>query len=205
MAAQVAMADSLRWFYGIGGGAPGIYCRCPAAAHTIIMGRPLYLAAVVTIFLLLLSSLLLAYSQWSEVGCLPYFHTWCGLSANLECTSEMCCDAYVVIDRQGTSGIIAGPSYTKQFNKKTKLRKQNGRWSNYSPSPYRKLIEEKINMNFEEKIKTIYKEVTENSDALSKNMKSELKNKYDAVKSRWKISKSVEKVRRDRRPTLMQM
>ena len=22
---------------------------------------------------------------------LPYFHTWCGLSANLECTSEMCC------------------------------------------------------------------------------------------------------------------
>ena len=24
-------------------------------------------------------------------GCLPYFHTWCGLSANLECMSEMCC------------------------------------------------------------------------------------------------------------------
>jgi len=23
--------------------------------------------------------------------CLPYFHTWCGLSANLECRSEMCC------------------------------------------------------------------------------------------------------------------
>ena len=22
---------------------------------------------------------------------LPYFHTWCGLSANLECRSEMCC------------------------------------------------------------------------------------------------------------------
>jgi len=22
---------------------------------------------------------------------LPYFHTWCGLSANLECMSEMCC------------------------------------------------------------------------------------------------------------------
>jgi len=30
-------------------------------------------------------------SQWSEIGCLPYFHTWCGLSANLECMSEMCC------------------------------------------------------------------------------------------------------------------
>jgi len=24
-------------------------------------------------------------------GCLPYFHTWCGLSVNLECRSEMCC------------------------------------------------------------------------------------------------------------------
>ena len=23
-------------------------------------------------------------------GCLPYFHTWCGLSANLECRSETC-------------------------------------------------------------------------------------------------------------------
>jgi len=27
----------------------------------------------------------------SQIGCLPYFHTWCGLSANLECISEMCC------------------------------------------------------------------------------------------------------------------
>ena len=25
------------------------------------------------------------------LGCLPYFYTWCGLSANLECRSEMCC------------------------------------------------------------------------------------------------------------------
>ena len=24
-------------------------------------------------------------------GCLPYFHTWCGLSTNLECRSEMSC------------------------------------------------------------------------------------------------------------------
>jgi len=30
----------------------------------------------------------LAWSQRSEIGCLPYFHTWCGLSANLECMSE---------------------------------------------------------------------------------------------------------------------
>ena len=33
----------------------------------------------------------LAKSQPSEIGSLPYFHTWCGLSANLECRSEMCC------------------------------------------------------------------------------------------------------------------
>jgi len=25
-----------------------------------------------------------------EIGCLPYFDTWCGFSANLECRSEMC-------------------------------------------------------------------------------------------------------------------
>jgi len=30
-------------------------------------------------------------SQRSEIGCLSYFHMWCGLSANLECMSEMCC------------------------------------------------------------------------------------------------------------------
>jgi len=29
-----------------------------------------------------------------QIGCLPYFHTWCGLSANLECRSEMCGKAY---------------------------------------------------------------------------------------------------------------
>ena len=33
----------------------------------------------------------LAKSQRSEIGCLPYFHTWCVLSANLECMSEMRC------------------------------------------------------------------------------------------------------------------
>ena len=33
----------------------------------------------------------LAQSQRSENGCLPYFHTWCGLSANLRCRFETCC------------------------------------------------------------------------------------------------------------------
>ena len=27
----------------------------------------------------------------SQIGCLPYFHTWCGLSANLRCRPETCC------------------------------------------------------------------------------------------------------------------
>jgi len=26
-----------------------------------------------------------------QIGCLPYFYTWCGPSANLECRSKMCC------------------------------------------------------------------------------------------------------------------
>ena len=30
-------------------------------------------------------------SQPLNIRSLPYFHTWCGLSANLECRSEMCC------------------------------------------------------------------------------------------------------------------
>jgi len=36
-------------------------------------------------------SFFLAYSQPSQIRCLPYFHTWCGLSANLRCRSETCC------------------------------------------------------------------------------------------------------------------
>jgi len=38
-----------------------------------------------------LLSFFLAYSQRLQIGCLPYFYTWCGPSANLECRSEMCC------------------------------------------------------------------------------------------------------------------
>ena len=30
-------------------------------------------------------------SQPSQIVCLPYFHTWCGLSANVRCSSETCC------------------------------------------------------------------------------------------------------------------
>ena len=33
----------------------------------------------------------LTYSQPSQIGCLPYFHTRCGPSANLGCRSKTCC------------------------------------------------------------------------------------------------------------------
>ena len=56
---------------------------------SIVMDRPLYFAAVVSCSSFFF--FFLAYSQRSEIGCLPYFHIWCGLSANSECMSEMCC------------------------------------------------------------------------------------------------------------------
>jgi len=34
---------------------------------------------------------LLPFFSSPHLRCLPYFHTWCGLSANLQCRSEMCC------------------------------------------------------------------------------------------------------------------
>ena len=50
----------------------------------------------VSVFYLLSSSFPLAYSQPSQTGCLPYFHTvsWCGLSANLACRSETFCTSF---------------------------------------------------------------------------------------------------------------
>jgi len=50
--------------------------------------RTLYFRPMVCSFFL---SFPLAYSQRSQIGCLPYFHTWCSLCADLECMSEMCC------------------------------------------------------------------------------------------------------------------
>ena len=45
-------------------------------------------------YLLLLSiffpRIISAVGDWI-IGCLPYIHTRCGLSANLECMSQMCC------------------------------------------------------------------------------------------------------------------
>jgi len=36
-------------------------------------------------------SIFFSQSQPSQIECLPYFYTWCGPSANLECRSEMWC------------------------------------------------------------------------------------------------------------------
>jgi len=49
--------------------------------------RTLYFCPVVSSFFFYF----LAYSQPSQIGCLPYFDTWCDPSANLECRSESCC------------------------------------------------------------------------------------------------------------------
>jgi len=51
-------------------------------------------------FLLSFFYFFLAYSQPLQSGCLPYFHTWCGLSANLGCRSETCCTARGSLKRQ---------------------------------------------------------------------------------------------------------
>ena len=67
-------------------------CRC----YRLVIMAALWNRAGHYIFALwFLSSsiffLFLAWSQRSQIGCLSYFHTWCGLSANLECRSEMYC------------------------------------------------------------------------------------------------------------------
>jgi len=59
--------------------------------HNVIMatlcnraGRHIFVLRFLLLFFL-------AYSQPLQIGCLPYFHTCCGLSANLKCRSEVCC------------------------------------------------------------------------------------------------------------------
>ena len=53
--------------------------------------RTLYFCPAVSSSFLSFFLFFLAQSQPSQIVCLPYFHTWCGLSANLRCRSEMCC------------------------------------------------------------------------------------------------------------------
>jgi len=58
---------------------------------TLCNRGPLYFCPVVSSFLLSISRFFLVQSQPSQIWCLPYFDTWCGPSANLECRSETCC------------------------------------------------------------------------------------------------------------------
>ena len=59
--------------------------------HSVIMAALWNRGGHYILVLWFLLSFSLAYFQLSQIGCLPYFHTWCGLIANLECRSEMCC------------------------------------------------------------------------------------------------------------------
>ena len=81
-------------------------------------------------------------------------------------------DAHVVnfvIDRQGTSGTIAGPGdLARKQNYKSKT--VDDLIIAISQSLQKPDLKRKTDMNFEEKI-TTYKEVTENSEASSKNLK----------------------------------
>jgi len=57
-----------------------------------VIGGALYFCPVISFYLSIFFYLFfLAQSQRPQVGCLPYFDTWCGPSANLECRSERCC------------------------------------------------------------------------------------------------------------------
>jgi len=62
-----------------------LWLPCVADADIIFLPCDFYLPSSSFFFSVL------AESQQSAIGCLPYFHTWCGLSANLECMSEICC------------------------------------------------------------------------------------------------------------------
>jgi len=63
--------------------------------------RTLYFCPVVSFYLFLF----LTQSQPLQIGRLPCFDTWCGLGANLECMSEMCCTRLA-----GNTGCKKSPS-----------------------------------------------------------------------------------------------
>jgi len=61
---------------------------CIADADIIFLPRGFFF---LSFYIYLPIFLFLVYSQPLQIVCLPYFHTWCGLSANLGCRSETCC------------------------------------------------------------------------------------------------------------------
>jgi len=74
--------------------------------HLYSTGRPSdWALAHISIFVLFFLLFFLAKSQWSQTGCLPYFYTWYGPSANLECRPEMC-----YMQLAGNAGLKKSPS-----------------------------------------------------------------------------------------------
>jgi len=67
-----------------------LHCLRSLWPPSCVIGQTIIFSSCGFFFFLLLLSFFFAHSQPSEIGCLPYFHTWCGLSANLERMSEMC-------------------------------------------------------------------------------------------------------------------
>jgi len=57
----------------------------------VIGGHYIFTLGFLSIFYRLSFFFFLAKSQRPQIGCIPYFYTWRGPSANLECRSEMCC------------------------------------------------------------------------------------------------------------------
>jgi len=66
----------------------GLSSTSPIYGHPAYQKQTLYFCPVVSFYLL--SFFIPRLISAAKIGCLPYFHTWCGSSANLECRSEMC-------------------------------------------------------------------------------------------------------------------
>jgi len=56
-----------------------------------VIGQAIIFLSCGFFFFLFIYFLFFAYSQPSQIGCPPYFHTWGGRSANLGSRSETCC------------------------------------------------------------------------------------------------------------------
>ena len=67
-----------------------VYCIGMLYLHNDIFMVALRNRADNYIFILWFLSILF-FSSRPNTGCLPYFHKWCDLSANLDCRSETCC------------------------------------------------------------------------------------------------------------------
>jgi len=60
---------------------------CVAEADITFLSCGFFLSFFLLLFFL-------AFSQRWQIRCLPYLHTWCDPSANLQCRSEMCCTRF---------------------------------------------------------------------------------------------------------------